>query len=1732
MAVDISSLFSKKFNMDKFSQTLSIPQGETYEEMMQRVSRQLNRPIPTTPAVKHVFEPPVDTSNDMNPNDLFKSIGKPKPYTTFHKGFVQESADNVSSIGTKLGSGISEVMRGLSSVTDLQSRGLSNAVGLVANPIIQLFGGSKVDFNKSITQHAIGVAHDLGLKPIDTSTIKDANIKAMAEAVNQETNPTAAYWRRIGSAMDVTSAQLQPKIGAVAKFTGDIARSTPQMAAYAVSGGAAAIGQYANSVEDLYASDVKPTTKQVGEAIMQANIDVGTEMIFDLFGNINGLIKNSLKIQGTTAVGKALAPTAGIATLSALKAAGGEGVEELIAYPLQQITTWLYQNEDKPLSDYFKQQNINDWIYAGIVGASMGLIVGSYQAVKSPKVTVQERKEIETLATEMFNTPITKLTEAQATKLLEKIAEPLKAMSKAPTDIQAKDPIEVEKAQNSKEVLSHRLNNITKSKQDLIAQMTEEDDAETIADYNIKLQEISDTEAEVRQKLQTAKSYESITQKVNKSSNVGYHAGNLGKAEHLSNMTGGRGTGHFGTGTYFVGSKNIIDKSDTYASRPINEIDFDGYNLYKPKTKNEGVQLHEALKFINNKLQYDASNITSNDDISNYSDSVNDALSDWEETISESDPYGDKAKLNQLTSLLSRFYNEQSIEHELSRFDKPWQAYESLVKGIERKVSDTQYNREYFEEHIKNLSKLLGVDSLKIKSILDSAIKKYSPIIKDGVLGNKIDSISTLLMKELGYEGVDVRGLDGLDNFEFGSVIYDLKKETKPETVDSIIESELVNQSKEQNMKEALNFLPKSAREYVSDTPMTANDVSDWKKTISKETLNAISRSEKPNENPPIKDYIKEKLGKIREYVTLGSVPVDVSEGDIRRLFREARASGQSAKSEAENRISKSWNKAGRKGRELLRYAIIYMDIAEDIQEGLYRSGKSMMFDIKSPEEALKTIYAISAELNKPENALVKEAFEIRKKLNNEPRTELIAEARKAGINLEHIASRNNHMYHAITSYQEEYNAALKAQGTKKGSRSIRYLGRTGSLQDYISDPIVADFLSLQKMIKDTAKIKLYNEIKTKDISGTLKYKDVSDWEIPEGYSELDPSMIGIPNLNHYSKNTMLELARAKLESANVDMKSDTAKKALAKVSALANKNVIVVPTQIVDAVVNEFGHKETSVGKATKVVMNAWKYTKIRMPNAVIKYNIRNMMGDLDAVVAMKPSALLKVPKAINELFAYYYKKGALTADLAEYVKKSGMTTGQTPQELKTLKNSKMIDIYDKPTGVKEVSIAGVKKLWGALTMETATQFREQILRYAVYLSSVQEMAKSKNNLPSSYSASIPTEIKSIKDYKDRAFKIANDMVGAYDDVSILGQWAADHMMPFFRFKEVNVKRFYRMAKNVINMDDAFSGTDKKTATDKLKAYGQVGAFAVLRASKLLIGIAAFYGALALENALAGDDDDDLPEDVKNKPHVTIPRWLTGSDQVYYLDRLGSLMELMGVVGMDYSLFSDLDEISKGRMSLEDKLKEIATSPINDTFSSAFVFPKMAFELITGKTYFPDPKNPSQIRDTWEYLFGQVGLKDEYKAIAGKPITDGSYSIQKRDLLWNSVSEGDAAFYDVYDMVNEYYGSINKSTSRVGYTNTEGETYKRSQAAYYYKQALKLQDYNAAQKYLAEFVTYGGTQKKLNDTMKYLDPTASMTKEEKKGFLAYMTPEEKATYDKAMAYYKELYDLRATNLD
>lgn len=275
------------------------------------------------------------------------------------------------------------------------------------------------------------------------------------------------------------------------------------------------------------------------------------------------------------------------------------------------------------------------------------------------------------------------------------------------------------------------------------------------------------------------------------------------KKTDTQDMMPGRGSGHFGTGFYFVGKDGpygIKDNKLVYdynEKRPVYEIDLDKYNLYKPQSNSKAYELFDALRNINrnfkpnidysfdenkeeeikNELYKLGSDL---DDPYEYLDSENINLEDninldeLDESLTQKE-FNDKYK-QEVFNFIDKYglkkymwVNEYDIEndiknHRLGKID------DDIRKGIHNKV----YSIYELNMSIKELSKIFNITFDKIVNILTEVSKQ-----------NNNESLSTKFMKSLGYEGVDVtalnhdaEGLSGLDNFAYGSVVYDLKPNT------------------------------------------------------------------------------------------------------------------------------------------------------------------------------------------------------------------------------------------------------------------------------------------------------------------------------------------------------------------------------------------------------------------------------------------------------------------------------------------------------------------------------------------------------------------------------------------------------------------------------------------------------------------------------------------------------------------------------------------------------------------------------------------------------------------------------------------------------------------------------------------------------------------------------------------------------------------------------------------
>ena len=280
---------------------------------------------------------------------------------------------------------------------------------------------------------------------------------------------------------------------------------------------------------------------------------------------------------------------------------------------------------------------------------------------------------------------------------------------------------------------------------------------------------------------------------------AGYHAGDLGKAEFLHNQGYGRDTGHFGTGTYFVGSKELIENDRTYASRPHHAVNFGNYNLYKIRNDDDGYKLHRSLRVIDGGFSQDFLDAAVADKfaVSELGHNARRLIEkydtqEWDEELemflskdyigSAIRAYTEVANSNGLDiQSYDEWLTEQSGEVVLQS-DPDYAYYKSdyldYLKDIINEA-DADRNRGYskFREAYFDLWLRFGIRGKNIKEALQKTLDHQNSFSDSDIRAmskeNGVDSLATVFMKSMGYEGIDVRGT-GLDNVGYGSVIYDL----------------------------------------------------------------------------------------------------------------------------------------------------------------------------------------------------------------------------------------------------------------------------------------------------------------------------------------------------------------------------------------------------------------------------------------------------------------------------------------------------------------------------------------------------------------------------------------------------------------------------------------------------------------------------------------------------------------------------------------------------------------------------------------------------------------------------------------------------------------------------------------------------------------------------------------------------------------------------------------------
>ena len=223
--------------------------------------------------------------------------------------------------------------------------------------------------------------------------------------------------------------------------------------------------------------------------------------------------------------------------------------------------------------------------------------------------------------------------------------------------------------------------------------------------------------------------------------------------------------------------------------------------------------------------------------------------------------------------------------------------------------------------------------------------------------------------------------------------------------------------------------------------------------------------------------------------------------------------------------------------------------------------------------------------------------------------------------------------------------------------------------------------------------------------------------------------------------------------------------------------------------------------------------------------------------------------------------KDKAPTGDLREFFERGLFSSTMTVQELGDIGR---LRVFRNLVGSKgNVTLEFLQDCIDKAKL--STQWREAIMRYANCLDYLEQIQASPTGTPKNFGASVRERIMALSDPYDKALRLSDELIGAYDEVSVATQWLSKHLMPFARYQEIELKREVQLLRNAVQ-DAGLASTAAKTLLGGVKASPRVA----LAVGKFALKASMFYGMTMAWNMLFfKDEEDDLPEDVKNRPHI-----------------------------------------------------------------------------------------------------------------------------------------------------------------------------------------------------------------------------------------------------------------------
>ena len=551
----------------------------------------------------------------------------------------------------------------------------------------------------------------------------------------------------------------------------------------------------------------------------------------------------------------------------------------------------------------------------------------------------------------------------------------------------------------------------------------------------------------------------------------------------------------------------------------------------------------------------------------------------------------------------------------------------------------------------------------------------------------------------------------------------------------------------------------------------------------------------------------------------------------------------------------------------------------------------------------------------------------------------------------------------------------------------------------------------------------------------------------------------------------------------------------MGEVNKALGSRTMILPKPMVDQLNAGQVKKGNVIAKASREILNAWKWNMTIGPINLIPYMARNQIGDITAALISAPqifSPSLLVP-ALEEAWAYYGKgKFAASKDIREMMDNGGLSATMAAADLPSIRD---YAVFRRFAGVQARHSSRVAQSY-AESAGRLNQFRESVLRLASYKYYKSILARGGKPFLGGANRNIYAGLKSDA---SRAAYLGRNLIGDYGDMTELGDWVAQYVAPFWRWQEISVKRYKNIVMNI--------GTGVVRGDREAR-------IAALRALTMLL---ATYGSMYLWNN-SGDRADiekDLNSWDKISPHLNLGRTKDGMAVIFR--RTGDISDLLEWTGLG-GFISRWPQIRRGDIPASEAWAEVAKAPLNKLVSSLRPEMKLPYELATGKRLFPDVTRPrpasrfeilTDVIDVREIAVGATQLLGSDKSLrphVGLRVPFGLGIINPKATAHSETTE----------LRNAYLRMIGRPTPPTDVQSRIKDM----------KDAAINDDYRAFSRALETYLTKkNGNLDKLDQSLGYLHPFSQQLndEDEDKFYEEFLTAEQRQRARVAIEYADEL---------